>query len=428
MIPTNKLFNKCGFDAAYFDELAKKTGLVKRTRKLTGIDYFYMLLFNSSQKIMSYNTWAATFLNDIKKSVSRQRLHKHFTTKGFQDFFNTLFNDIFNVKLKVLPIICNLGFKRILIQDSTIIKLPDFLYHEFSGVSNGTTKVANARIQVATDILSSVFVYQSIDTYTKNDMKASFDLAVEQGDLIIRDRGYFNVKHLNQIMDCKADFITRHHNHITYYTEQGVKINLFKHLSSSTNGKFKVRIGKADAKLVWMYTFKVSEELANTRRMQAKKNNGGKRVVTKETLAMLSWAIYITTIDNEQLTFDDLFQIYGLRWRIEIIFKALKSELNLSSIHKVPKSQLCIIIKTRLLAIIIAINLIYQPLSTMYRISLLKLMRFISKNLRDIEKMIIIDEQNFKMNDILKNIIKYCSYDKRKKRKNFEEQMIIALS
>lgn len=35
---------------------------------------------------------------------------------------------------------------------------------------------------------------------------------------------------------------------------------------------------------------------------------------------MLTGSIYITTIDNEHLTFDYLFQIYGLRWRREIIF------------------------------------------------------------------------------------------------------------
>ena len=105
-------------------------------------------------------------------------------------------------------------------------------------------------------------------------MKASFDLDVEQGDLILRDRGYFNTKYLNQIIDSKADFITRHHNHIAYYNEQGDKINLFKHLTSSAHGKFKVRIGKTDAQLVWMYAFKVSEELANTRRMHAKKIMG----------------------------------------------------------------------------------------------------------------------------------------------------------
>ena len=306
--------------------------------------------------------------------------------------------------------------------------MPNALYNEFSGVSNGCTKVANARIQIAIDILSSVFTYHSIDTYTKNDMKASFDLDVQQSDLVIRDRGYFNVRHLNKIMECKADFITRHHNHITYYDEKGIKIDLLNYLKCNANGKFKVRIGKADAKLVWMYSFKVSEELANVRKMNAKKKNGGKRIITKETLDMLAWAVDITTIENSLLTFDDLFQIYGLRWRIEIIFKALKSEINLASIHKVPKQQLCLIIKTRLLAIIISINLIYQPLSKANNISLLKLIKFIAFNIKHIEKMIIIDEGNIVMNDTIKSIIKYCCYEKRKKRKNYEEQMIIALS
>jgi hypothetical protein len=38
-------------------------------------------------------------------------------------------------------------YQRVLVQDSTIIKLPTHLFEEFSGVSNAHSKVCNARVQ-----------------------------------------------------------------------------------------------------------------------------------------------------------------------------------------------------------------------------------------------------------------------------------------
>lgn len=49
-------------------------------------------------------------------------------------------------------------YKRILIQDSTIIKLPSRLFEIFSGVSNGHSKVCNARIQGTYDILAEQLI------------------------------------------------------------------------------------------------------------------------------------------------------------------------------------------------------------------------------------------------------------------------------
>ena len=52
----------------------------------------------------------------------------------------------------------------------------------------------------------------------------------------------------------------------------------------------------------------------------------------------------------------------------------------------------------------------------------------VKQDVSDIEKMIIVDGENFVVNNTIENIIKYCCYEKRKKRKNYEQQMIKALS
>ncbi|WP_209309824.1 hypothetical protein, partial [Tamlana crocina] len=67
-------------------------------------------------------------------------------------------------------------FNRMIVQDSTIIRLPKRLFEIFSGVANAHSKVCNARIQGVYDILNERFISFSIDAYSKNDLLAAPEL------------------------------------------------------------------------------------------------------------------------------------------------------------------------------------------------------------------------------------------------------------
>jgi hypothetical protein len=51
------------------------------------------------------------------------------------------------------------------VQDSAIVKLPTWLFPRFSGVSNQTSSVCNARIQAVFDLMSARLLEFSIDRY-----------------------------------------------------------------------------------------------------------------------------------------------------------------------------------------------------------------------------------------------------------------------
>ena len=67
-------------------------------------------------------------------------------------------------------------YKRVLVQDSTVIQLPARLFTTFSGVSNAHSNVCNARIQAVYDLVAAEFIDFSIDPYSKNDFKAAPEL------------------------------------------------------------------------------------------------------------------------------------------------------------------------------------------------------------------------------------------------------------
>nr|MBK9653638.1 transposase [Bacteroidota bacterium] len=88
---------------------------------------------------------------------------------------------------------------------------------------------------------------------------------------------------------------------------------------------------------------KVSDAIANERRRQLKKSSSG--TPSNVLLQLLSWSIYFTSIDDDEITSEDIFSLYKLRWRIEIIFKSMKATLTSIIYTMFPENQLKFILK-----------------------------------------------------------------------------------
>ena len=147
----------------------------------------------------------------------------------------------------------------------------------------------------------------------------------------------------------------------------------------------------------------------------------------------MSWTIFITTIPAEMASFKKILDIYSLRWRIEIIFKAWKSHAAFGKVHNVSEIQLRILLMARLIMVVVFTHYVYYPYASIIRskfkreISLLKLFRFITNNLERVE-LLLFSECNKNRNVAETNLLKYCTYDKRA-RLNFNQIYLdIALS
>jgi hypothetical protein len=417
-----------GFTENYLNLIARDSGFIKRIRKLNGQDYLTLLLFNVAKGIVSYNTMASTFLKNMDKSVFKQALHKAMSKSAFIVFIERIFNELLQSKLDLSNNKLKSKFKRIIIQDSTVIKLPQGLFEYFSGVKNQITQVANARMQLAFDLKSNVFLLFSIDPYSINDLLAAPKLLIRKGDLIIRDRGYCCLAEIRRIMECKADFIYRYYHAFKYYDlNTGQVLNIYELVKNKRKLTLKLRIGKADGPIVTLLAERVKEDIANKRRVQLKKSS--KRTPSKELLQLLSWSIFFTSIEDEEVEFEEIFALYSLRWRIEIIFKAMKSHLNLDKIHNVPKHQLTFILLGKMILLVIITQFIYAVVcNKIYKrtrkiISLFKLVRYLKDNINMIEELMkSILKENYIGYDSIELITKYCSYDLRKDRKNYEQE------
>lgn len=345
------------------------------------------------------------------ESVLEHVIARSVATGPGADFFDTSFRD----------------YKRVLVQDSTIIMLPKALFAEYSGVSNAHSTVCNTRIQATYDLLSDRLVAFSIDPYSKNDLAAAPELELQPGDLVLRDRGYLIADEIQRHRDAGADCIYRHKTGITYLDETtGCPIDLPALLRKHGKLDMQVRLNNAARTRVRLVAAAVDEETANLRRMKARKETKGHNP-SSAVLELMDWTIFITTIPKTNAGFKALLGIYGLRWRIEVIFKAWKSHLKFDVIHQVSKCQLGILLKSRLLVIAACANLLYRRCEQAVlqacgrRLSLLKFVKYVTASPANLVRLFRLLSGTRKDSDALcKVLAQYCCYDKRKRR-NFTE-------
>jgi len=422
------LFSCAGLNRDKLQQLAFQTGFCRRqSGKIRAADFLIHLCLESISGAVSYNDLAARVEAHTGVSASRQAYWERTDAQCLQFFQSVLERVLFHkCNSNDIPSIHKQGrFKRILLQDSTIIKLPLRLMETFSGVSNAHTAVCNARIQGIYDLVSGHFIHFSIDPYSRNDRAATLDIAVQEGDLVLRDRGYFTFQAIEAHKREGADSIYRYrHPTILYDTASGRKINLLRLLDRNDTVDMQVDAGPEQTLHFRLLAFPVPEETANLRRMKAKKEIKG-HAPSKEILKLMSWTIFLTTIMDPSITANEIAALYGLRWRIESIFKTWKSYFSFQKVHNVPEIQLRVLLKARLIMITLAYERIFLPLLCRLRktnnklLSLIKFMRYITLNLNLIP---IFLSRRSPPPRLCSALLRYCSYDKRC-RTNFIAEM-----
>jgi Transposase DDE domain len=318
------------------------------------------------------------------------------------------------------------SYRRILVQDSTILKLPAWLFESFSGVANAHSSVCNARIQVVYDLVGMNFVHFSLDPYSRNDLAAAPDLQLEKGDLVLRDRGYLTSGEIERHIQAGAHCIYRHKTGTTYLDTTTLQpLDLLELLQKRGHLDISVVLNNEQRTVVRLVAAPVDESTAALRRMKAKKENKGHNP-SKDVLALMGWTIFLTTIAPTEASFESILAIYGLRWRIEIIFKSWKSHLNFATLHRVSKIQLHILLSARLLVITALTSTLYklchqQLWKRCHRhLSLLKFLKFLANNPGRIASVCRTALSAHPDDDCITSLLKYCCYDRRK-RSNFEE-------
>ena len=421
------------FAEADLRQLAKDLKFTKRSpRKIDVVNLLASVCAECLRGSPSCNDLAAQIQALSGSAPSRQAVSLRLN-QAFENILQRLLEKVVGEKLaggrspaaKTMPAFRN--YRRVLVQDSTIIQLPSHLFEDFSGVANAYSSVCNARIQATYNLLDHRLLAVSIDPYSKNDQAAAPELPLQKDDLVLRDRGYLVVDEIQRHREAGADCIYRHRTGTAYLDPQtGHPIDLPTLLKHQGRLDLVVLLNNESRTRVRLVTAPVDAETANLRRRKAKIETKGHHP-SKAVLELMDWTIFITTIPAALASFKEILAIYGLRWRIEIIFKAWKSHMKFPLLHHVSKLQMAILLKARLLIITACTNLVYGTLERTLRqnydrrLSLLKFMRFLSKSparfIRVLRSLVLGDHEN---RALYETLVRYCCYDQRK-RQNYPE-------
>jgi hypothetical protein len=227
------------------------------------------------------------------------------------------------------------SFARVLVQDSTVEKLPKHLAHLFPGGGNQHGgDYANLKIQWICDLKNSAVEHVSLSGFTRNDQAAAPDIleVAQAGDLVLRDLGYLVTTLLPQMTDRGISFLSRHRHGTNFYDPQtGQLFDLAAHLRRCPTLDCQLLLGPERAP-VRLVALPVPPEVANLRRHRAKASarRRHRSPPGKEHLFLMSWNLFLTNVPASIWPPKALVAVYRLRWRIEIVFKTWKSHLGLS--------------------------------------------------------------------------------------------------
>jgi len=426
-----------GLDAELLHRMALDAEWIRRLpRKINALGLFIAVCSEALRGTASYNGIAAAIDAGGGGAPSRQAVARRMNGACLR-----LFEDILAraIHFRVAPALVPAGsgflarYSRVLVQDSTIVKLPAWLFDAFSGVSNAHGPVCNGRIQAVYDLRNMDFVSFSIDSYSRNDLAAAPSLEVLPGDLVLRDRGYLTADEIARHVAAGADCIYRHKTGTIYLDpETREPVDLLALLRRDGHLDMTVLLNDAARTPVRLVSAPVDEETAGRRRMKARKETRG-HAPSAAVLALMDWTIFITTIARGDADFGRILAVYGLRWRMETIFKAWKSHLNFGAIHRVSEIQLRITLSARLFAITVCASVLHAGCRARLarfhgaRLSLLKFLEYLNAHPGQMAAICrSLDGEEHAEAPIWKSLRRYCCHDKRIRR-NFD-QMYDALA
>lgn len=339
------------------EALGRTSGFrIRRAKKITPALFVQAACLVVTLGLVSYRRWAGLIGLLGQCTLSKQALFERMNTKAVS-FLQSVLGAL--LATVAVPQGCKLNmlrqFHRVLLQDSTTIKLSQALARFFPGPQNQRgARPGMLKIQACYDLLSQTFVHFSLGSFRRNDQAASPEVLalVQPGDLIIRDLGYFVLEVLEQIQAAHAYFLSRLRLGVSLWEVDGLTpVDLLRRLRKSGNLDGQLRLG-AKKVLVRLVAIRLPPEVAAQRRRQARQSRDRRSAPSAERLALLGWALFITNVQASTWSAQTVAEIYGLRWRIETIFKAWKSHFGLAQVPpKASKNQVESLICAKLIFI-----------------------------------------------------------------------------
>ena len=348
------------------DEIAKSTGFMTRQREITSSAIVAVLLIgcSGSETISSLET-ISSFLKiwfnismkpqSIQARINRKEavaFMKEVATRVMKNEANKVIHKLLKKQAK-----CKLKhhlYKRVLLQDSTVISLPDSVARIFKGCGGSASKAA-IKCDVIIDQVSHLIIRIKCVAGRVPDSSLSGDIIefLREGDLVIRDLGYFNLDNFNKMIQKDIKFISRLIKTVHVYLTKDAEthLNLIEYLEKlgivNKGIDLVVYIGKKTRIPMRLIGIKVPQNVLEARIERHKKTR--KCEPSEELYEWNGYTMMLTNIPKNELNLNQILKIYKIRWQIELFFKNIKSYLHVDKLTGKNKYRILILIYTKLI-------------------------------------------------------------------------------
>lgn len=362
------------FTEAELDQLAIESKFVQRsTNRLSGSLFFHLLLFNidtlKEQSLLDLSRKLDTVFDvDIKRQSLQDKFNENTTL-----FLKNVLKEFMNKSTKHVIKNTLQEINRILIKDSTSFQIPETLKDIYPG-SGGNASKAGLRIQFEYDILSGEINDLSINAFNDQDAtnsKITVHL-LKEGDLIIRDLAYVGCTTLKILMDKLVKFICRATPGTNIYelvNGEKQKINfkqlhLYMKKNKLTTIVKDIFYGMSNSIEMKLIIDFLPEDVVNKRLRKAKKEH--KHTLTDEFIARAHFNLMLTNLSEQQIEIKKIYEVYRVRWQIELIFKIFKSIVEINEVKKVQRYRFESYIYLKLIYILFSWNIYSACMQSIY--------------------------------------------------------------
>lgn len=416
---------RLGLDLEEIGKIARKSGFMKRRpRKIEPRTFLKALVMMAGSPVFSMRTFAimlGLFSHDV---VSKVAVFLRIKTAGIDFVREVLFNSVLAMSQLKTEIGTGVfaSFRRVLLQDSTHLSLPQKLANFFPGARNQSGKTsASLRLQTIYNALTETFVSFRLTPYGCNDQCASPSILdiIQDGDLVIRDLGYSSLRVFRAIGEKKAFYLSRYSHKIALFHSTGKRFDLLGNLKKYGILDEALLAGSEERLPVRVVAIPLPEPVAAERRRKLLHSRDKRLNPDRTDLALLGWEIFLTNVPQKIWDAPTVSRIYGVRWRIEIIFKSWKSHFKIHAFDHPTPTEVELLIYGRLLHITLFQTCFFTQLAdfvyhtTGQYLSMLKAADFFSQRVLPA----LLTGGDYAL--ILQQILKHCTYEKRNKRANY---------
>lgn len=312
------------------NEAARETGFTKRESKLSGAKFAQTVVLGWLNKPEATLDQLSQTAVSVGVAISAQGLDQRFTPEAaalLKQVLDAALSQVIAADPIAIPLLQR--FQGVIVQDSSVISLPDALVEVWKGCGGAAShNLASLKLQVRFDLLTGTLEGPLAEDGRTNDRGSALQKApLAVGALRISDLGYFSVDQLCTFDTAEAYFLSRLYLQTAVFDLEGNRLVLSTILRAATGQvDLPILLGARDHLPVRLLAARVPQEVADQRRRKLRleaRNKG--ETPSQVRLAFADWTILVTNVREDKLSLAEALVLVRVRWQVELLFKLWKS-------------------------------------------------------------------------------------------------------